>query len=108
MEAPILAYPDPAKEYILDTDASNHSVGAVLPQVRGRNEMVVACYSKALAAAEKNYCTTKKELLAVVKVVKHVWPYLYGRTFQLRTYHASCIYHGRLSTKQAKIAYSEV
>jgi len=25
MEAPILAYPDPAKEYILDTDASDHN-----------------------------------------------------------------------------------
>jgi len=25
VEAPILAYPDPAKEYILDTDASNHN-----------------------------------------------------------------------------------
>jgi len=27
VEAPILAYPHPAKEYILDTDASNHNVG---------------------------------------------------------------------------------
>jgi len=34
VEAPILAYPDPAKEYILDTDASNHNVGTVLSQVQ--------------------------------------------------------------------------
>jgi len=33
METPILPYPDPAKEYILDTDVSNHSVEAVLSQV---------------------------------------------------------------------------
>jgi len=52
----------------------------------------VAYYSKTLAAAKKNYCTTRKELLAVVKVVKHFRPYLYGRTFRLRTDHASLIW----------------
>jgi len=83
IEAPILAYPDPAKEYILDTDASDHNVGAVLSQVQGGSEVVVAYYSKTLAPAEKNYCTTRKELLAVVRVVKHFRPYLYGRTFRL-------------------------
>jgi len=50
MEAPILAYPDPAKEYILDTDASDHSVRAALSQVQGGSEVVVAYYSKTLAA----------------------------------------------------------
>jgi len=34
LEAPILAYPDPALEYILDTDASDQNVGAVLSQVQ--------------------------------------------------------------------------
>jgi len=92
MEAPILAYPDPAKVYILDTDASDHSVGIVLSQIQGGSEVVVACYSKNLAAAEKNYCTTKKELLAVVKAVKYFQPYLCGRTFRLRTDHASLIW----------------
>jgi len=86
MKTPILAYPDPAKEYILDTDAS---MGAVLSQVQGGSEVVAAYYSKIFAAAEKNYCTTRMELLAVVTTVKHFWPCLYGRTFRLRTDHAS-------------------
>jgi len=51
----------------------------------------VAYYSKTLEAAEKNYCITMKELLAVVKAVKHFRTYLYGRTFRLRTDHASLI-----------------
>jgi len=34
LEAPILAYPDPALEYILDTDTSDQNVGAVLSQVQ--------------------------------------------------------------------------
>jgi len=46
MEAPILAYPDLAKEYILDTDSSDHSAGAVLSQVQGGSKVVVAYYSK--------------------------------------------------------------
>jgi len=41
MEALILAYLDPAKEYILDTDASDHNVGAVLSQVQDGRKVVV-------------------------------------------------------------------
>jgi len=77
------------EEYILDTDASNHNAGAVMSQVQDGREVVVAYYSKALSASEKNYCTTRRELLAVVKAIKHFRPYLYGRTFRLRTDHAS-------------------
>jgi len=79
LEAPILAYPDPALEYILDTDASDQNVGAVLSQVQEGREVVVAYYSKSLSPTERNYCTTRKELLAVIKSVKHVRPYLHIR-----------------------------
>jgi len=44
-------------------------VGAVLSQVQDGREVVVAYYNKALSASEKNYCTTRRELLAVVKAV---------------------------------------
>jgi len=49
LEAPILAYPDPNLEYILDTDASDQNVGAVLSQVQEGREVVVAYYSKSLS-----------------------------------------------------------
>jgi len=104
VEAPILAYPDPVKVYILDTDASNHNVGAVLSQVQDGREVVVAYYSKALSAPEKNYCTTRRELLAVVKAVKHFRPYLYGRTFRLRTDHASLIWLCRRAEPSSQVA----
>jgi len=99
-----LAYPDPAKEYILDTDASNHNVGAVLSQVQDGREVVVAYYSKALLAPKKDYCTTRRELLAVVKAVKHFRPYLYGRTFRLRTDHASLIWLCRRAEPSSQVA----
>ena len=89
MSSPVLAYPDMKLEYILDTDASLDGVGAVLSQVQGEEERVIAYYSKTLGPAERNYCVTRRELLAIVMATKHFRPYLYGRKFRLRTDHAS-------------------
>ena len=87
--APVLGYPDPSKQYILDTDASGYGVGAVLSQEQEGKERVIAFYSKTLSPPEKNYCVTRRELLATVKAIKHFRPYLYGQKFRLRTDHAS-------------------
>ncbi|GFX62377.1 retrovirus-related Pol polyprotein from transposon 297 [Trichonephila clavipes] len=44
--SPILIYPQPDKPFILDTDASNESVGAVLSQEIDGQERVVAYWSQ--------------------------------------------------------------
>jgi hypothetical protein len=92
IEAPILGYPNPKLQYILDTDASAAGVGAVLSQVQDGAERVIAYYSKTLSPAERNYCVTRRELLAVILAVKHFRPYLYGQRFKLRTDHAALIW----------------
>ena len=102
--APVLGYPDPGKTYILDTDASAVGVGAVLSQVQEGQERVIAYFSKTLSPAERNYCVTRRELLAVIKSVKHFRPYLYGRTFQLRTDHASLRWLCRRKESLAQVA----
>jgi len=99
-----LAYPDPDLEYILDTAASDQNVGAVLSQVQEGREVVVAYYSKSLSPAERNYCTTRKELLAVIKSVKHFRPYLYGRRFRLHTDHASMIWLCKRAEPSSQVA----
>ncbi|XP_042073272.1 uncharacterized protein LOC121813519 [Haplochromis burtoni] len=87
--APVLAYPDARQPFIVDTDASNVGVGAVLSQQDEAGERVVAYFSRALGRAERNYCVTRRELLAVVLAVRHFQPYLHGCRFLLRTDHVS-------------------
>ena len=43
----------------------------MLSQVQEGRKRVIAYYSKTLISLERNYYVTRKELLAVVKAVKH-------------------------------------
>ena len=86
---PILAYPRNEDSFILDTDASNTCLGAVLSQVQDGTEKVIAYYSKAFSRAERKYCVTRRELLAVVSSIKHFHHYLYGRHFLVRSDHGA-------------------
>jgi hypothetical protein len=88
-EAPILGYPKADAPFIIDTDASNYAIGVVLSQYQEGQERVIAYYSRTLSPPEKQYCVTRKELLAVVQAVQHFHSYLYGRHFTIRTDHAA-------------------
>ncbi|GBN65899.1 Transposon Ty3-G Gag-Pol polyprotein [Araneus ventricosus] len=102
--APILTYPQNNKDYILDTDASNGGIGAVLSQNTGNEECVIAYFSKSLGKPERNYCVTRKELLAIVKSIEHFQHYLYGRKFLLRTDHASLRWLSNFKEPEGQIA----
>ena len=88
-EAPILAYPDFGKEFILDTDASRLGIGGILSQVQDGEERVIAYASRAMNKHEQKYCVTRQELLAAVYFIKYFKNYLYGRPFTLRVDHAA-------------------
>ena len=86
--APILAYPNFGKNFVLQTDASDYGVGAVLSQLNDSgNEKVIAYASKALSPCEQKYSTTEKEALAVVFGTGHFRVYHLGRHFKLITDH---------------------
>jgi len=69
---PIMAYPmNEGGEFILDVDASGVGIGGVLQQVQDGVEKVIAYASRALNKAERNYCITEKELLAVRHFVEY-------------------------------------
>ena len=103
-EAPVLPYPNPTTPYLLDTDASDEGVGAVLAQVKDGKEHVVAYYSAKFDKAERNYCTTRKELLAVIKSLEHFHPYLYGAKFTVRTDHAALRWMKTLKAPEGQLA----
>lgn len=104
MEAPVLPYPDPKLPYLLDTDASAEGIGAVLSQVKDGREHVVAYYSAKFNRPERNYCVTRKELLAVVKSLEHFHPYLYGAEFTVRTDHAALQWLKTLKAPEGQLA----
>ena len=86
MSAPVLAYPDPNKEYLLKMDALKLGLGAVLSQKQpnGRYHSV-AFRCRVLHGAEVNYHSTKLEFLAMKWSIKHFQTNLLGRRFKVCT-----------------------
>ena len=85
---PILSFPDFEKPFILDTDACQYGIGAVLSQDHDGEEKVVAYGSRTLSKAERKYCVTRA--IGSSTFTKHFRPYLLGRHFTLRTNHSPC------------------
>jgi len=113
MTAPVLAFPDFKKEFILTTDASQDAIGAILTQVQDGAEKLISCYSKTLVASERNYSNTDREIFAVVQGVKHHRSYLWGSTFVIRTDHSAIPYlvnnpRGDWQSQSYKMAFTNV
>jgi len=89
ISAPILAMPNDTDPFLLDPDACDVSIGAVLSQVQGGVERVIAYALRSLSKPERNYCVTRKELLAIVCYTKAFRQYLLGRQFVVRTDHSA-------------------
>ena len=84
-----MALPSDDGTYVLDTDASDFGLGAILSQRQGDQEKVIAYASRTLGKPEQKYETTRKELLAIVAGLKQFRQYLLGRHFVIRTDHAA-------------------
>jgi len=87
--SPVLALPQTGCPYILDTDASDHGIGAVLSQIQDGEERVIVYASRLYSQAERRYCMTRKELLAIVHFLRQFRQYLLGAQFLIRADHAA-------------------
>ena len=87
---PIFRQPDLSKQFILETDASNLTLGAILSQEEEIKKPYVCEYaSKMLKGAELHYCVTEKECLAIIWAIKLFRVYLHGTHFIIITDHAA-------------------
>ena len=88
--APLLVHPDYNREFIVQCDASQCGVGALLAQADGLgNERPIAFMSQKLNKAQRNYSVTELECLAVVLAVKKFRPYIEGHPFKVVTDHSA-------------------
>ena len=82
VRAPVLAYYNPRKETVLQTDASTKGLGACLLQ----DNKPIYFASKALTETQRGYVAIEIESIAVAWAVENFLHFLYGCHFILETY----------------------
>eukprot|EP00731_Ephydatia_muelleri_P004432 Em0002g608a len=102
--SPVLKCPNFERPFVLQTDASDWGVGAVLSQKDDDdNEHPVAYFSKKLLPRERRYSTIEKECLAI-KLATHAFRvYLLGKPFTVQTDHHALEWLDRLKEDNARL-----
>ncbi|MBW0492756.1 hypothetical protein O181_032471 [Austropuccinia psidii MF-1] len=92
--SPILSHFNPSLPAIVDTDASDYALGAVLSQVNDSGKHPIAFDSCKLLQAELKYEIHDKELLGIVLALKHYRAFLLSlsNSFVVLTDHPSLQY----------------
>ena len=102
--SPVLRSPDFSRPFILQTDASNCGVGAVLTQEDDDGqEHPISYYSRKLLPREQRYSTVEKELLAIKLATSAYRVYLLGRRFTIVTDHRALEWLDRLRESNARL-----
>ena len=91
-KSPILKLPILSQVFIVQTDASDRGLGAVLLQEEGDHKFPVAYASRKLKPSEEHYSTIEKECLDIVWSIQKFHRYLFGKEFILETDHHPLVY----------------
>ena len=101
--SPVLVSPDWNKQFILQTDASERGVGAVLCQLSEGEDKPVAYFSRKLLQREQKYSTIEKECLVIKLAIEAFNFYLMGCTFPIETDHRSLEWLCRFKGTNARL-----
>lgn len=85
--SPILSSPNFQEQFIIQTDASEVGLGAILNQGKGTDERVIPNATKSLSTTGKKYSATERELLAIIFGIEKFRRYVEGTHFQVITDH---------------------
>ena len=89
---PVLMNPDFGGTFILQMDASNREVGAVLTQKDDQGkECPIAYFSRKLLPREERYSTVEKKCLAIKLGIEAFRVCLLGRQFVVQTDHQALV-----------------
>ena len=84
---PVLQNPDFSCNFILQTDACDRGMGAVLLQEKGKYRHPIIFISKKLLPREQRYSTVEKECLTIVRSCQTLCEYLISKKFSIETDH---------------------
>ena len=104
MTAPVLHRPDPNGLFIVQTDASDVGLRAVLLQEVESQERVIEFASRVLTPAERNYSVTERECLAVVLAIQKFRPYIEAYEFKVVTDHSSLLWLCQMKNPTSPLA----
>ena len=86
---PCLAYAKPDGQFHLEVDSSKRACGAMLYQnqlFEGKEQLrLISCFSAVYTPAQTRWCSSRQELLALVRAIREFRVYLLGRKFSVCT-----------------------
>ncbi|XP_055584826.1 uncharacterized protein LOC129737691 [Uranotaenia lowii] len=85
ISAPVMANPNFAFPFVIQTDASDNAIAGVLTQTHDGEEKVIAFFSEKLKGAELRYHAAEKEGLAALRSIEKFRGYVEGSKFTLVT-----------------------
>ncbi|KII67361.1 Retrovirus-related Pol polyprotein [Thelohanellus kitauei] len=92
IEIPSLNYSYLDLAFHLHCDASDHAIGAVISRMENGTEKPISFFCKTITSAQRNYCTSDRECLALVSAIKTFRYYLNGNEFHVYTDHHPLVY----------------
>ena len=100
---PVLRPPHWEDEFVLQVDASNRGLGAILSQKDQEGEEHPIAYASRKLQPREQKLSTTEECLGIVWAVELFRYYLYGRTFKLQTDHNPLVWLNQARDKSRKL-----